>query len=1043
MIRIVSLICILLTSAGGFAQSFKFRHFGEQEGMGSRYVYTLNQDPMGRLLIGTSEGLYRYDGLRFTAYTTRDSLADNLIETSCNLQDGSTVFGHSNGDLTVYRNGKLEPVRLNGYFSSRITSIVQDTRGDVWVASQNNGILRFNKSWKPRHYIGDLEEFNIYSLARHADELWIGTDMGLLKALPGEDSNLATEFVDEIPVTNITDLSWADAGNLFVATEDAGIFRISIGDKNERIAAVTLQGGLLDQYYIRHIRSDDEGVLWLSTNSDGLIGLSDRTGVDFRRRTVYAEQGITGPQSVRTSFEDRENNLWIGTIGNGLARLEDNYFSTYTPALAEDPAVTSVLISGNLGFAGLKNRLMKLNHEGIPTGEYFSSADGLPASQVIAGYLDPSGVMWVGTFDQGLWRKGPADKKFKKFHLSDDFLNQKINALFGHENSIYVATDFGAYVLRDSQILMHLTIENGLSGNVVRSFFRDSAGRIWIATTTSEFTVIDHGGIHSHVSPVANSSFPVRSFTEDRNGKIWAGTEGIGILCVTCDSFKIFDKTDGLYSDFVYSIICDNKNRLWSGHRGALSVVETETARISIKSPAKTGEVSFSENAVSMTDRGEILFGTSTGLLRYDPSLDRVNSTPPIVSLDQIIISERIYSASDPISLKAGDYKLELLFSGISLVNAESVQYQYKLEGYDDQWSSATSDRKAVYNHLPPGNYVFHVKAFNEDGFESEEVRSLPILIARPFWQQWWFIVLSIILALGVIRYIMFRRERFLKQNQEYLKTELAARTREVVEQKELLEVKNKDITDSILYAQNIQRAVLPAPDELNRHFPESFVYYKPRDIVSGDFYWIEQIGSRVIIACADCTGHGVPGAFMSLIGSILMKEIAIDEQVQSPAQFLSRLHQRLCEVFRQQGRATALTDGMDVSVAEIDLETRHTRIASANRPVFIYRSGELTELRGDRSSIGGSGEYREISFSLTEVDFEPGDQLYLFTDGITDQFGGDKGKKLKRTGLRQALADQKDKPMAAQRSGIKQFFSSWRGHLAQIDDVLLIGIRF
>jgi len=1043
MLRYTLYILGILLTTVVQSQSFKFRHFGETDGMGSRYVNTLNQDPMGRLLIGTGEGLYRYDGFRFSSFTRKDSLADNLIESSCNLSDGSILFGHSNGSLTRYFNGRLEPIRLESYFRSRITSIVQDNKGFVWVASQNNGIIRFDRQWNPTHFTDGLEEYNLYSLESSNDVLWIGTDMGLLSATTSANGEMNVEEIDEIPPTNVTHLFREKSGSLLVSTEDEGAFRIASRSGQRTVVPITYLGETLEQYHIKHLRSDETGAIWLSTNQDGLISLYGGREANYERLTRYAEQGVSKNQSTRISFSDRENNLWIGTIGSGLIRLEDNYFSMYGADQLADPAIHAVFFSGKSGFAGGFGGLIELNEEGVPSSVIHDHREGLPGSRITAIHRDQDGVLWIGTSEHGLWKKESSASRFVAVYLSEDLLNQKINAIISHKDMIYVGTDFGAYALRQNQVVSHMTIENGLSGNVIRCFFLDSRERIWVGTTTSEFNFIEHGGIKRFPSLISNSSFPVRCFAEDLSGTIWAGTEGLGIMRVTSDEYAGFSKAAGLYSDFCYSLTCDKNNRLWVGQRGALSIVDLNDGRISIKSPGKTGDVHFHENAVTSTDNGEVLFGTNFGLLRYDPSLDRLNSIPPIVSLDRIIISDQDFPANQAIRLKAGDYKLEIFYSGISLVNAETVNYQFMLEGYDDKWSALTTDRRTVYNHLPPGNYVFKVKAYNEDGFAGEEVSTMPIYIARPFWQQWWFILLGLLLGFTIVRIIIIRRERFLKQNQEYLKRELAARTQEVVNQKELLEVKNKDITDSILYAKNIQTAVLPPDSMLTSCFNDSFVYYQPRDIVSGDFYWIGETENKVLVACADCTGHGVPGAFMSLIGSMLMKEVALDDRVTSPDEFLMRLHERLIQIFMQPGRTDSLSDGMDVSLIEFDRHSGMVRIASANRPVFLMHNGEFIELKGDRNAIGGSDSTQSTGFILHEFTLKPGDVLYQFSDGITDQFGGEKGKKLKRNGLRQLIESNSHLPMTEQKIRIRDYFNNWRGQLSQVDDVLLIGIRF
>ncbi|MCK7528799.1 MAG: SpoIIE family protein phosphatase [Ignavibacteriales bacterium] len=253
-----------------------------------------------------------------------------------------------------------------------------------------------------------------------------------------------------------------------------------------------------------------------------------------------------------------------------------------------------------------------------------------------------------------------------------------------------------------------------------------------------------------------------------------------------------------------------------------------------------------------------------------------------------------------------------------------------------------------------------------------------------------------ILLGIGLIIFYIKYRERKQKALQEYLETELTARTKEVVDQKELLEVKNRDITDSINYAQRIQQSILPSVTTINKYFSGAFVYYQPRDIVSGDFYWYDRINeNKFMIVCADSTGHGVPGAFMSMIGTTLIKDICLRSDVKSPSEVLEKLDKELQATLNQNIDAERANDGMDIIVCEIDINTHYMRFASAMRPLIIYKSKKLQYVNGNRSSIGGDPktlkQFENIGFQL-----EKGDIIYMFSDGFTDQFGGPRGKKFK-----------------------------------------------
>jgi serine phosphatase RsbU (regulator of sigma subunit) len=287
-------------------------------------------------------------------------------------------------------------------------------------------------------------------------------------------------------------------------------------------------------------------------------------------------------------------------------------------------------------------------------------------------------------------------------------------------------------------------------------------------------------------------------------------------------------------------------------------------------------------------------------------------------------------------------------------------------------------------------------------------------------------------------------RERKQKQLQEYLETELAARTKEVVEQKEVIEIKNRDITDSINYAKRIQTSMLPPVKRLQQFFSGCFVFYHPRDIVSGDFYWFDQINeNKFVVVCADSTGHGVPGAFMSMIGSTLIKDICTRENGNSPSSVLRVLDCELRNTLNQNiDDGSNANDGMDIIVCEIDLKTHYMRFASAMRPMIIYKNGEEVFIKGSRNSVGGHYDKEDNIFEDEGIQLSKGDIIYMFSDGYSDQFGGPMGKKFKMVRLKNLLLDIHQKPMEEQFTHVKNTFNLWMENYEQVDDVLFMGIK-
>lgn len=263
-----------------------------------------------------------------------------------------------------------------------------------------------------------------------------------------------------------------------------------------------------------------------------------------------------------------------------------------------------------------------------------------------------------------------------------------------------------------------------------------------------------------------------------------------------------------------------------------------------------------------------------------------------------------------------------------------------------------------------------------------------------------------------------------------------------VEHQKHIVEEQNKDITDSIRYAERIQQAILP-PDKIwNELLPQSFVFYQPKDILSGDFYWIEQKGDLVFVAAADCTGHGVPGALISIVNYNLLNKAVLEKDLNDPADILNYVNHQLTVSLHQTYQESSIRDGMDISLCVINTKTLAMNFAGANNPIYVISNGELTQYNADKFPVGAFIDEQIQSFNSSKIQLQKNDLIYLFSDGYADQFGGPKGKKFKYQQLKLSLIQNHQKPMVEQRENLKSQFISWKGKLEQIDDVLVIGIR-
>lgn len=280
------------------------------------------------------------------------------------------------------------------------------------------------------------------------------------------------------------------------------------------------------------------------------------------------------------------------------------------------------------------------------------------------------------------------------------------------------------------------------------------------------------------------------------------------------------------------------------------------------------------------------------------------------------------------------------------------------------------------------------------------------------------------------------------KEKAESLLQKLVEKNKEVEEAHRVIETKSRDILDSIHYAKRIQESILPPVATLQNLLPQSFVFYQPKDIVSGDFYWWATVNDSIVIAVCDCTGHGVPGAFMSMMGVNLLNQIVNSYQILDPDVILNYLHVQMIQALnkRQQGNSN---DGMDCAILHLDCATGLARFGGARRPLYLLRDDSLTEFEATRRSIADLTERPEADFAVKEIQLQAGDQLYLFTDGVVDQFGGDQHRKYSPRRLREKLCEIGGQPMELQPHLLRQSIVQWQGDYSQTDDILVVGLRY
>lgn len=363
------------------------------------------------------------------------------------------------------------------------------------------------------------------------------------------------------------------------------------------------------------------------------------------------------------------------------------------------------------------------------------------------------------------------------------------------------------------------------------------------------------------------------------------------------------------------------------------------------------------------------------------------------------------------------------------------VLFSHYLEGFEDRWHDWSAEYRREYTNLHEKTYTFHVKAINLYKHESA-VTSYTFIIHPPWYRTIPMIIGFVLLGAGIFWLIVVLYTR-------KLKSIIRERTAEIREQKEEIEDKNLDIMDSITYARRIQSAMLTPGDYIDGLFPERFILYLPRDIVSGDYYWMIEKGGKIICVTADCTGHGVPGAMMSMMGMSYLNEITSVEHEMHSDEILNQLRSKIVNSLRQKGIEGESQDGMDMALYIVDMDQRTLEFSGAQLPLYLFRNQELQIIKPDKMPIGISSRLT-TPFIRHDIKLETGDVLYTFSDGYQDQFGGPRNKKFMIKQFRQLLSDIHTKPMRQQKNLLLKKLNDWKleSSCEQVDDITVLGIK-
>jgi ligand-binding sensor domain-containing protein/serine phosphatase RsbU (regulator of sigma subunit) len=1054
-----------LASFGSVAQQFNFISYGIEDGLPHSTVFEIYQDHDGYLWIGTDGGgLCRYDGLKFRSYGKSNGLKGSVIR-KITEDDRNRMWVATNSGLYYFENGIFySPGQIANNSSVFFTTVFKDRAGTIWAGTAGRGIFRISirdNKFQVQNYnsSGGLSGDHVFDICEDGKgKIWIASFGNGFDVFDPSSGTFTGVKLRQPLANEIISLKKTDATHLAFGTKSAGAFLINTEVKGEpEFNLIPGTAGL----QVWSIAVDEENNCWIATDKAGLVC----TNALFLNTT----NGLP-VNKIYKVFIDREKNTWVGSVDAGMLRFLGHRFTHITSGeLAGLDAVSSVSKDKDGSFwLGSPSGLYHCGYAGnaVKPISRLTTRDGLCANEITGMSRGADNTLWISTWNGVSAFNG---KSFKNYSRLNGLESPNASCILADSrNRIWIGTNAGLSLLNEERKFSSISESNGLVNNEVQCLFEDRFGNIWIGTYGG-LVKYDGENLRTFDDDEGLTEKQIQSIAEDKNGRIYIGTFGGGIFRYTPAS-SVPEKIEFLCGDEVLSsgnvnslTFINDSTLMVASHKGLNKI--TFDGNFHIKAVRAFGiregfkNIENSQNA-AFNNGTDVWFGTNKGVTIYHIGSDRTNQVKPAIKLTGIKVNGVSRAPEEKLRLKYDENSLKISFVSVSLTEPEAGTFYTRLLGQDTTWSKLLSDRQSLsdtffveHKKLLPGNYELLIKAKNSNGLESETA-SVKFFIARPFYKTAWFLICSLGFFVLLV-YLFFKvREKKILNEKEKLERVVTVRTAEVVaskkeieQQKNLLEIQKHEITDSINYSRKIQNAILPQQSDLFKKIEQSFILYQPKDIVSGDFYFFHEKGKNAFyLAVADCTGHGVPGAFMSMLGS---RELtgAVNMHAE-PSDILSALNVGMRKTLRQNHDEIGIKDGMDIGVLRIDTSSKSGKMkvsySGANRPLWILRKNEteVSEIRATKTAIGGYTQDDQV-FAQHEIVLEKGDAAYLFSDGYADQFGSETGKKMMTKRFKQLLKENRNLSMPEQGLFLENYFKEWMGSTnEQVDDVLIIGLR-
>jgi ligand-binding sensor domain-containing protein len=1069
---------------------FLLKNWTTADGLSSTNLIDIQQTRDGYLWMASYDGLIQFDGVNFHTYSKKEvpKLKNNATLSLVQALDGTLWIGTQGSGLMSYKDGQFRFVE-----SSLLMKNMMLDGSRLWIGTQDQGVHVYDLQQQAFSEVSypALQDITVNAVTRDkTGRIWFATELrGLVAQFNGEFS-VFTESEEHVAIQTCNDVVVDPDGMLWVGTNN-GMFYYENGQFHQY---PDLKG-----YSVRKILIDKAHQMWVATGG-GLFRRTERFGLE-----LLPIDGDESTLDVQDIAIDSEGSLWFTTYRNGLYHLRDGKFENYTyrDGLASKAVGSVCQFDGERYLVGSINGKLNVVEKG-KVWELKTRFE-LPKDRIYHLMRDSKKNIWIGTY-QGLYViRANGDELH--FDTGKGLHGNLIRHIFEDgEGRVWVGTrssGMAHFDLETGKVVQVLTANEGLGSNFILSIKQRRNGDLLVGTVNGGLSVLRDGKVQ-RVYKAADGlpSDLVFSTYEDEAGVLWLCTNA-GIARMEGERIVAYTAAQGLPDDSIFDFLEDSEGRVWlPSNSGIVGISKQELNAFAQDSTKRLfwklydeGDGMYNEQCAGATHSlkgadGSIWIPTFGGLVKIDPKKIQPNHFKLPVHINSITVDgEPVDPYQSGIVIPPGAHRMIFGFSGLSLLAPDKVRFRYQMTGYDEGWLDETSERRAIYTNLPPGQHTFRVIACNNDGVWNDTGDQVTFTIEPFFTQTIWFYLLVVVVGAAVIGLIShWRTQRVKRRNAELalqieMRTqELSRRNEEITEKTAQLSAALNKMTDSVRYAKRIQQAILGNPDQIAGNFKDAFILLMPRDIVSGDFFWYaKKFGKKVVIA-ADCTGHGVPGAFMTVMGNDVLNEVVSHHGITEPGSILNELDRSISETLHRQelqeapavpaaeeapeeapgaeedaeseeapsspapaatpSRQHQVNDGMDIAVLTLNEEDWEFSFAGAKNPLYIVRQGKLMEIKGSSFPIGGRKMRQPKEFKNHKYKMERGDTFYLFSDGFQDQFGGKFNRKFMKKRFRELLQSISHHPMAEQRRILVETFEKWKGDNRQTDDILVIGIR-